>query len=182
MGARRRARSPASASPTSRRRASATSCSCSSPTSASRSSPARARRRSSRPSRCPTSTCRSRAIVHAVNDALVDAPELVNQDPYGAGWILEVDAGRPDRARRPDGRRRLPRARRRGLTGPTAMRRREIETLRLRSRSSRRCGARSGPGTLTAWFVLVVDTRISRKPGSARRAARRSRPPPTRAR
>jgi len=34
--------------------------------------------------------------VQAVNDALVDTPELLNQDPYGAGWILEVsvaDAG-----------------------------------------------------------------------------------------
>ena len=29
-------------------------------------------------------------VVSRVNDALVDAPELVNQDPYGAGWILEV--------------------------------------------------------------------------------------------
>lgn len=24
----------------------------------------------------------------AVNDALEDAPELINQDPYGAGWII----------------------------------------------------------------------------------------------
>src|SRR5215470_5834001 len=29
--------------------------------------------------------------VRAVNDALGDTPELVNQDPYGAGWIFEVD-------------------------------------------------------------------------------------------
>jgi glycine cleavage system H protein len=29
-------------------------------------------------------------VVARVNDALVDAPELVNQDPYGEGWILEV--------------------------------------------------------------------------------------------
>jgi len=29
-------------------------------------------------------------VVHAVNDALVETPELLNQDPYGAGWILEV--------------------------------------------------------------------------------------------
>jgi glycine cleavage system H protein len=29
-------------------------------------------------------------VVQAVNDALVDTPELLNQDPYGAGWILEV--------------------------------------------------------------------------------------------
>ena len=30
-----------------------------------------------------------------MNDALVDAPELVNQDPYGAGWILEVTLADP---------------------------------------------------------------------------------------
>ena len=30
--------------------------------------------------------------VRAVNDALVGAPELVNQDPYGEGWILEIEA------------------------------------------------------------------------------------------
>jgi glycine cleavage system H protein len=29
-------------------------------------------------------------VVAAVNDALVGAPELVNQDPYGTGWILDV--------------------------------------------------------------------------------------------
>jgi len=28
--------------------------------------------------------------VDAVNAALVDTPELVNGDPYGDGWILEV--------------------------------------------------------------------------------------------
>jgi glycine cleavage system H protein len=28
--------------------------------------------------------------VQAVNIALTDAPELVNSDPYGRGWILEV--------------------------------------------------------------------------------------------
>ncbi|MCL4396468.1 MAG: glycine cleavage system protein GcvH [Chloroflexi bacterium] len=26
----------------------------------------------------------------AVNDALIDHPELVNRDPYGAGWLVEV--------------------------------------------------------------------------------------------
>jgi glycine cleavage system H protein len=30
-------------------------------------------------------------IVRAVNDALADQPELVNQDPYGNGWMFEVD-------------------------------------------------------------------------------------------
>lgn len=29
----------------------------------------------------------------AVNDELEDAPELINQDPYGRGWLVEV---RPD--------------------------------------------------------------------------------------
>jgi glycine cleavage system H protein len=28
--------------------------------------------------------------VTAVNEALFDAPELVNDDPYGDGWMLEI--------------------------------------------------------------------------------------------
>ncbi|MGA2836165.1 MAG: glycine cleavage system protein GcvH [Acidimicrobiales bacterium] len=28
--------------------------------------------------------------VVAVNDGLTDAPELVNRDPYGEGWICEI--------------------------------------------------------------------------------------------
>jgi glycine cleavage system H protein len=31
--------------------------------------------------------------VAAVNDALTDRPELVNQDPYGDGWIFELTVG-----------------------------------------------------------------------------------------
>src|SRR6266513_6002917 len=27
-------------------------------------------------------------VIRAVNDALADQPELVNQDPYGAGWMF----------------------------------------------------------------------------------------------
>ena len=30
--------------------------------------------------------------VTAVNEALFDAPELVNEDAFGEGWMLEVDA------------------------------------------------------------------------------------------
>ena len=30
--------------------------------------------------------------VRAVNEALFDAPELVNDDPFGEGWMLEIDA------------------------------------------------------------------------------------------
>jgi glycine cleavage system H protein len=33
--------------------------------------------------------------VSAVNVALVDTPELVNSDPYGDGWILELTLGDP---------------------------------------------------------------------------------------
>jgi glycine cleavage system H protein len=29
-------------------------------------------------------------VVSAVNDALTDAPETVNGDPYGAGWLVEI--------------------------------------------------------------------------------------------
>jgi glycine cleavage system H protein len=29
--------------------------------------------------------------VVAVNDALGDEPELLNEDPYGDGWLIEVD-------------------------------------------------------------------------------------------
>ena len=29
-------------------------------------------------------------IVAAVNDALTDAPETINADPYGEGWLVEI--------------------------------------------------------------------------------------------
>ena len=34
-------------------------------------------------------------VVQAVNGALVDTPELVNRDPYGEGWILEIALADP---------------------------------------------------------------------------------------
>jgi glycine cleavage system H protein len=34
-------------------------------------------------------------VVQVANDALVGAPELVNQDPYGEGWILDVALSDP---------------------------------------------------------------------------------------
>jgi len=30
--------------------------------------------------------------VTKVNSALVDSPQTVNQDPYGTGWLIEVEA------------------------------------------------------------------------------------------
>ncbi len=29
-------------------------------------------------------------VILAANPALLDAPELINQDPYGAGWLVEL--------------------------------------------------------------------------------------------
>ena len=56
--------------------------------------------------------------VTAVNTALDESPELINSDPYGEGWIVEITADRPERPRRADGRGRLPGAHREGLTAP----------------------------------------------------------------
>ena len=34
--------------------------------------------------------------VTEVNDALPDTPELINEDPYGEGWIIKVTMSDPD--------------------------------------------------------------------------------------
>ncbi|MFC6767890.1 glycine cleavage system protein GcvH [Natrinema soli] len=34
--------------------------------------------------------------VVAIHDELFDAPELVNEDPFGEGWMLEIEADDPD--------------------------------------------------------------------------------------
>ncbi|HTX45261.1 MAG TPA: glycine cleavage system protein GcvH [Solirubrobacteraceae bacterium] len=31
----------------------------------------------------------------AINDALSDAPETINEDPYGAGWLVKVRMSEP---------------------------------------------------------------------------------------
>lgn len=35
-------------------------------------------------------------VITAVNDLLVDHPELVNNDPYGDGWIFKIKPDKPD--------------------------------------------------------------------------------------
>ncbi len=42
--------------------------------------------------------------VIAVNDQLADKPELVNDDPYGEGWMIRVRLDDPSAASEPDGR------------------------------------------------------------------------------
>jgi glycine cleavage system H protein len=37
--------------------------------------------------------CPIDATVTAVNEALEDAPELINADPYGEGWFIELSPG-----------------------------------------------------------------------------------------
>ena len=34
-------------------------------------------------------------VVRVVNDALSEQPELLNQDPYGEGWMFEVEVSDP---------------------------------------------------------------------------------------
>nr|WP_240940008.1 glycine cleavage system protein GcvH [Planosporangium flavigriseum] len=34
--------------------------------------------------------------VVARNEQLADAPELINSDPYGAGWLVEIEPAQPD--------------------------------------------------------------------------------------
>lgn len=40
--------------------------------------------------------CPVTGTVTARNDALVDAPEVINDDPYGSGWLFEVEIGSAD--------------------------------------------------------------------------------------
>ncbi len=35
-------------------------------------------------------------VVTAVNEELEDAPELVNQDPYGKGWMIKIEPSDPE--------------------------------------------------------------------------------------
>ena len=46
--------------------------------------------------------------VVARNEALDATPELVNNDPYGGGWLFEIVPGDDAAARRADGRRGVP--------------------------------------------------------------------------
>jgi glycine cleavage system H protein len=33
--------------------------------------------------------------VAKVNDSLFDKPETINEDPYRAGWLIEIELGDP---------------------------------------------------------------------------------------
>ena len=35
-------------------------------------------------------------MVTAINEALADQPELINSDPYGEGWMFEIELDDPD--------------------------------------------------------------------------------------
>jgi glycine cleavage system H protein len=36
--------------------------------------------------------------IFEINDALADTPELINEDPYGSGWLVKVRLSNPDEA------------------------------------------------------------------------------------
>ena len=74
--------------------------------------------------------------VVAVNEALADEPELVNQEPYGGGWMFESAPGGPGAARR---------AARRGRLRPPDRRRLTDRLPRGEPRRPRAGAPRTGP-------------------------------------
>ena len=34
-------------------------------------------------------------VITAINEALADAPEAINSDPYGEGWLFEIEISEP---------------------------------------------------------------------------------------
>ena len=62
--------------------------------------PATRSARSSRPRACRRSTRRSPARWWPATTTLADEPELINTDPYAAGWLVEIAARRPGGGRR----------------------------------------------------------------------------------
>ena len=71
-----------------------------------------------------------------VNEKVVDQPETVNDDPYGDGWLVRIRLTDPSEVGHADGRRRVPRARRRAVSGLPATSRRPTPTARRCSRRS----------------------------------------------
>ena len=53
-----------------------------------------------------------------VNEALADAPEAINEDPYGAGWLVKVKLADPAEVEDAARRRRVSRPARRRLIPP----------------------------------------------------------------
>ena len=35
-------------------------------------------------------------VITAVNDALTESPETINSDPYGEGWLFELEVADPE--------------------------------------------------------------------------------------
>ena len=63
--------------------------------------------RSSPSRRSPTWSRRCRGEITEVNEALGDAPEQINEDPYGEGWMVKIRLSNVSEVGRPDGRVRL---------------------------------------------------------------------------
>ena len=134
--------------------------------------------RSSPRSRSPTSTRPSRARSSRSTTTLADAPERVNQDPYGDGLALRDRARRPGRARMPARRRRVPGARRGLRTAAVALR--VLQPVRAPQPAGHqlllvvRCGARLVRDDRTITFHPVDP--LQDAPGTRRRRRRRTWP------
>ncbi len=103
-----------------------------------------------------------------VNQDAIDGPEVVNDDPYGGGWLVRIRLSDSGRGRRPAGRGGLPRARRRAAVG------RERRGLPLRHRRRPRGDARGDRRRLDR-RPLRADARgraARARPGRAARARR----------
>ena len=132
--------------------------------------------------------------IAAVNAALSDTPETINEDPYGEGWLVKVKLSRPGRGRRAARRRRLPGAARRATERPRYASRSAGEPLHVSHRRRPRgdAGARSGSTrprscSPTSRPSVRLDRPLDLADGllrdrglrPARRARRRATPTPT---
>ena len=117
-----------------------------------------------------------------VNGALDGNESTVNDDPYGEGWLIKVRMSDPSRARRADGRGRLPRARRVAVTLHLADRRRPRRDARRRSASDRsRSSSPRSPRTVRLGRTLdlepaLTEAELMAAPGRAGVAERRHGP------
>ena len=109
-----------------------------------------------------------------VNEKVVDAPETVNEDAYGEGWLDPHPHERPVRARRADGRRRLPARGRPDSELPLAHRRR---SRRDAGRDRRRVGRGALPRHPGGRALRARARRAARaRRGRAARGTSRSSP------
>ena len=116
-----------------------------------------------------------------VNAAVVDAPETVNEDPYGEGWLIRIRMSDPSEVDGLLDARGLPRGARRAVTpfpfsaSPTTTGKRCSSAIGVsRSRSSSRRSRRASASPRARPRAGAVRAGARRPPRGARRAERRT--------